>query len=145
MIIVLVPTIVLLVNSPVDAEMVQLKNGRKLHGTIVSRTPTEVVVQLPIGTVSFTPDEVFSVEQEPSKNQATDRSGEADHMPQRSTPSQEERVGEEQAQPKQGDEATAGEKRRDADGVPLQEAMRAVAFIGVQDSWGVGKLGSGSS
>ena len=52
--------------DPAGAALIRFKNGTQMRGTIVQRSPTEVVVQLDFGTVSFTPDEIVAVEEETS-------------------------------------------------------------------------------
>ena len=65
-----------------SADIIRLKNGSSLQGTVVKRTARQVIVKFDFGTMAFTADEIASIEndaggplvQETSVAPATDES-----------------------------------------------------------------------
>ena len=57
--------VTVLAADPSAADIICFKDGTKMRGTLIKRTSTEVIVKLDMGTVSFAPNEIVSVEPEP--------------------------------------------------------------------------------
>ncbi|MBI2094183.1 MAG: trypsin-like peptidase domain-containing protein [Candidatus Omnitrophica bacterium] len=113
------------------ADTIRFRDGTHLLGRVVRRSAQEVVVQMEGGMVSFTPEEIVSIEVDetppvpvrvPSKD--------------KSTPSSSEKK----------PAAAAGHAAQKAEGMAhtLAEAVQAVAFIGIQQDDGGFGLGSGA-
>ena len=115
-----------------SADRIRLRNGRSFSGTILQRTPAAVVVQLDIGTMSFTPDEIAVVETEESAARV------ALPVPPAS-PSLAIPINRHD-----GEQAVVSQPIAEEDRQPpaLEDAMKAVAYIGV--AYPDGRLGLGS-
>jgi len=55
----------LLAPAAVSEEIIRLKSGGMVRGTLTKQTATDVVVQTEMGTITLAPDAILSIEQEP--------------------------------------------------------------------------------
>mgnify|MGYP001597944907 CR=1 FL=1 len=135
-----------LVALRVEADMIEFKNGMRLRGTIVKRTPTEVFVELDFGTTSFAPEEIVSIEAETPSPEEPAREALSAGSDLQSVMAIEP--------PLQGDRSTSGQRSpspgKTADGVnpppqsvELPDAMKAVAYLGAL--FADGSIGVGSA
>ena len=116
----------------VEAEIIQFKNGMRLRGTILKRTPTEIFVQLDFGTTSFTPEEIVSIEaetptpEEPAHEALSTRRDVQSVAPLQ-PPLPSESILSERDAPSSDPGADAG--NQPAQSVALPDAMKAVAYV----------------
>jgi S1-C subfamily serine protease len=58
--------------APVDADIIYLKNGEKLEGTIKEERKNSVVIDLDFGTIAFTRSEIERIEKKPIRKKEKD-------------------------------------------------------------------------
>ena len=117
------------VGLPVWADVIRFKDGTRLQGTIVKRTPTEVIVQFDYGKASFAPADIIEViPEEPEAEEINEttaalleegRKSEAARMPE-------------------------AEQQEVARTVSFAESMQAVALVGIFTEGGELGVGSGA-
>lgn len=129
-----------LLATPVFADIIRFKDGSRFRGTVLKRTDKEVTLRLDFGTVSFSPQDILSVEPEPPPVEKPESV--APTIPQELKVIQGEdgmmRVVEEKPLPE-----SSGEGVSDDPSGNLDDAKKAVAFIAVMTKEGYAGIGSG--
>ncbi|MBI4341723.1 MAG: trypsin-like peptidase domain-containing protein [Candidatus Omnitrophica bacterium] len=131
---------------PTAADTLRFKDGTKMRGTVIKRTPTEVIVQFEFGTMKFSPGDIVGVEDELEPEQQPETVHE-EHSGTGADPAglgavaSTDRGGASGLAPSQPG-ATGKTAETSDDGMTLSRARNAVAFIGVV--YKDGNLGFGS-
>jgi len=115
------------------ADRIRMKNGEELAGTVIKRTPQEVVIQFDFGTMSFAPQEIEVIPDADAPAPPV-----AEEPPaQPPTP----------AAPPVAPDVRSSARPRAAEpmaATELPQAIRAVAFIHVLDAQGKASSGTGT-
>jgi S1-C subfamily serine protease len=130
--------ITLVASLPASADVIRFKDGTRLRGAIVKRTPTEVIVQFDYGKASFAPADIIEVI--PEEPKAEESEGELDET----TAAVLEQIdrGLEDARRSAAARVPAAPQQEIVRTVSFAEAIQAVALVGVFTKGG--DLGAGS-
>lgn len=124
------------IGLPASADVIRFKDGTRLRGTIVKRTPTEVIVQFDYGKASFAPTDIIEViPEEPEAEEINE-----------TTAALLEEIDRDQEEGRKSEAARMpeAEQREVVREVSFTEAMQAVALVGIFSKSGDLGVGSGA-